>query len=95
LLGPLRLLFLLFLLKASIWLGAVATLLRLGEAVRAVLANLFHWYVVLGWSSLTVLISLLGGATLVSIGVLGQVCWKVVRTDQEPPALHRFANGQR
>src|SRR5215472_520780 len=37
-------------LKASIWVGAIATLLGFAEAVHAILAKLFHWYVVPGWS---------------------------------------------
>jgi polyisoprenyl-phosphate glycosyltransferase len=72
-------------LKASIWLGAIVTLLGLGEAVHAFLAKLFHWYVVPGWSSLTVLISLLGGATLVSIGVLGQYVGKLYEQTKNRP----------
>jgi glycosyltransferase involved in cell wall biosynthesis len=72
-------------LKASIWLGAIATLLGLGESVHALLAKLFHWYVVPGWSSLTVLISLLGGATLVSIGVLGQYVGKLYEQTKNRP----------
>jgi polyisoprenyl-phosphate glycosyltransferase len=58
-------------LRASIWLGVVATLIGFEEAVRATLARIFHWYAVPGWASLTVLVSFLGGAMLICIGILG------------------------
>jgi glycosyltransferase involved in cell wall biosynthesis len=72
-------------LKASTWLGVFVTLLGLGEAVHALLAKIFHWYVVPGWSSLTVLISILGGATLVSIGVLGEYVGKLYEQVKSRP----------
>ena len=72
-------------LKASTWLGVVVTLLGLGEALHALLAKIFHWYVVPGWSSLTVLISILGGATLLSIGVLGEYVGKLYEQTKSRP----------
>jgi len=72
-------------LHASTLLGAVATLLGVEEAVRAVLAHVFHWYAVPGWSSLTVLISLLGGATLMSIGVVGEYVGKIYEQSKGRP----------
>ncbi len=55
-----------------------------------VLADVFRWYVVPGWSSLTVLVSLIGGAMLMSIGVLGEYVGKIYE-QQEPP----FVSGRR
>ena len=72
-------------LKASTWLGVIVTLLGLGEALHALLAKIFHWYVVPGWTSLTVLISILGGATLVSIGVLGEYVGKLYEQTKSRP----------
>ena len=72
-------------LKASTWLGVFVTLLGLGEAIHALLAKIFHWYVVPGWTSLTVLISILGGATLVSIGVLGEYVGKLYEQTKSRP----------
>lgn len=72
-------------LKASIWLGFIASLLGIAEAAHALLAKIFHWYVVPGWSSLTVLISLLGGVTLVSIGVLGEYIGKLYEQTKNRP----------
>ena len=72
-------------LKASTGLGVFVTLLGLGEAIHALLAKIFHWYVVPGWSSLTVLISILGGATLMSIGVLGEYVGKLYEQTKSRP----------
>ena len=72
-------------LKASTWLGVIVTLVGLGEAMHALLAKLFHWYVVPGWTSLTVLVSILGGATLVSIGVLGEYVGKLYEQTKHRP----------
>ena len=72
-------------LRASIWLGVIVTLMGMAEAAHALLAKIFHWYVVPGWSSLTVLISVLGGATLVSIGVLGEYVGKLYEQTKNRP----------
>lgn len=72
-------------LKASMWLGIVATAIGFEEAVRATLAHIFRWYVVPGWSSLTVLVSLLGGATLISIGILGDYVGKIYEQTKHRP----------
>jgi polyisoprenyl-phosphate glycosyltransferase len=72
-------------LKASTWLGMIVTLVGFGEAIHALLAKFFHWYVVPGWTSLTVLVSILGGATLVSIGVLGEYVGKLYEQTKSRP----------
>ena len=72
-------------LKASTWLGVIVTLVGLGEAIHALLAKFLHWYVVPGWTSLTVLVSILGGATLVSIGVLGEYVGKLYEQTKSRP----------
>lgn len=72
-------------LKASIWLGVAATIIGFEEAVRATLAHVFRWHAVPGWSSLTVLVSLLGGATLVCIGILGDYIGKIYEQTKNRP----------
>lgn len=72
-------------LKASLWLGLVATLVGFEEAARATLAHVFHWYAVPGWSSITVLVSLLGGAMLMSIGVVGEYVGKIYEEIKNRP----------
>ena len=72
-------------LKASIILGVIVTALGIEEAMRAVLAHIFHWYAVPGWSSLTVLISVIGGAMLISIGILGEYVGKLYEQAKDRP----------
>lgn len=72
-------------LEASTWLGVCVAFLGLEEAVRAFLAKIFHWYVVPGWSSLTVLISVIGGATLISLGMLGEYVGKIYEQGKNRP----------
>jgi dolichol-phosphate mannosyltransferase len=74
-----------FPLKASIWMGVIATLIGLEEGGRAVLARIFDWYVVPGWTSLTMLISIVGGATLISIGMLGEYVGKLYEQAKNRP----------
>jgi dolichol-phosphate mannosyltransferase len=72
-------------LRASTWLGVIVTVMGLAEAVHAFLAKIFHWYVLPGWSSLTVLISIIGGATLVSIGMLGEYVGRLYEQSKNRP----------
>lgn len=72
-------------LKISISLGIFVTLCGLGEGLHALLAVFFHWYVVPGWTSLIVLVSVLGGATLVSIGLVGEYVGKLYEQAKNRP----------
>jgi dolichol-phosphate mannosyltransferase len=72
-------------LRASILLGGAAALFGVEEAVRAVLAHVLHWYTVRGWSSVIVLVSLLGGATLMSIGITGEYIAKIYEQSKRRP----------
>lgn len=72
-------------LRASILLGGVATLVGVEEGVRAMLAHVLHWYAVPGWSSVIVLVSLLGGATLMSIGITGEYIAKIYEQSKGRP----------
>jgi len=72
-------------LKAITLLGVIVMLMGLEEAVRALLAKILHWYVVPGWTSLTVLVSVIGGATLLSIGVLGEYIGKLYEQTKNRP----------
>jgi len=64
-------------LRISMIMGLIVSLFGIVEAVRAVLAHLFHWYTVTGWSSLIVTICVIGGSLLISIGVLGEYVGKL------------------
>ena len=64
-------------LRLSMVLGALVGLLGLEEGTRALLAHFLGWYTVPGWASLTVVVSLIGSAMLMSIGVLGEFVAKL------------------
>ena len=72
-------------LRISILMGMVVTLFGIEEAARAVLAHLFHWYTVTGWSSLMVTICIIGGTLLISIGVLGEYVGKLYEQSKDRP----------
>jgi len=63
----------------------VATLIGIEEALRATLARIFGWYAVPGWASLTVLVSFLGGATLISIGIVGDYIGRIYEQAKNRP----------
>jgi dolichol-phosphate mannosyltransferase len=64
-------------LKFSFVLGILFGCLGLEEAARALLAHFLGWYTVPGWTSLTVVTSLMGSALLISISVLGEYVGKI------------------
>jgi dolichol-phosphate mannosyltransferase len=72
-------------LRLSVLLGAVAALFGLEEGARAVLAHVLHWYVVPGWTSLMVVVSVIGGAILISIGILGEYVGKLYEQTKNRP----------
>jgi polyisoprenyl-phosphate glycosyltransferase len=72
-------------LRASTMLGLVVTIFGLEEAVRAVLAHIFHWYSVPGWTSLMVATCVIGGTLLISIGILGEYIGKLYEQSKDRP----------
>jgi glycosyltransferase involved in cell wall biosynthesis len=72
-------------LRFSTILGLMVTLFGMVEAVRAILAHLFNWYTVTGWTSLIVTICVIGGSMLVSIGVLGEYVGKLYEQSKGRP----------
>jgi len=64
-------------LKFSFLMGIIFGFLGFEEAGRALLAHFLGWYTVPGWTSLTVVTSLLGSAVLISISVLGEYVGKI------------------
>jgi polyisoprenyl-phosphate glycosyltransferase len=72
-------------LRFSTILGLLVTLFGMVEAVRAVLAHIFNWYTVTGWTSLIVTICVIGGSLLVSIGVLGDYVGKLYEQSKGRP----------
>jgi glycosyltransferase involved in cell wall biosynthesis len=72
-------------LRISTLMGLIVTLFGIEEAVRAVLAHVFHWYTVTGWTSLMVTICVIGGTLLISIGVLGEYVGKLYEQSKDRP----------
>lgn len=72
-------------LRASAMLGFVVTFFGVEEAIRAILAHLFKWYSVPGWTSLMVAVSVIGGTSLISIGILGEYVGKLYEQSKERP----------
>jgi len=72
-------------LRLSMIMGAIVGLLGLEEGIRALLAYLLGWYTVPGWTSLTVVVSLIGSAMLMSIGILGEYVAKIYEQSKERP----------
>jgi dolichol-phosphate mannosyltransferase len=58
-------------LQLSLYLGLIVGLFGLEEAARAIFEKAFG-FVVPGWTSLMIVVSLIGGATLMCLAILGQ-----------------------
>lgn len=73
-------------LKAAIWLGIITTLAGLGYAGFAVWERLARpERVVQGWTSLTVIVLIVGGVQLVILGVIGEYLGRVYTEEQDRP----------
>jgi glycosyltransferase involved in cell wall biosynthesis len=72
-------------LRVIMTFGLIVTLFGVEEAVRAILAHIFNWYTVRGWTELIVVISVLGGTMLMSIGMLGEYIGKIYEQSKERP----------
>src|ERR1035437_4922827 len=72
-------------LHVSIILGLVTGIIGIEEGGRAILASLFGWYTVPGWTSLMVVTSIVGSALLISVGILGQYVGKIYEQSKDRP----------
>ena len=72
-------------LRLSMIFGALVGVLGIEEGIRAALAHILGWYTVPGWTSLTVLVSLIGSALLISIGILGEYVAKLYEQSKGRP----------
>jgi len=72
-------------LRLSMILGAMVGMLGAEEGIRALLAYFLGGYTVPGWTSLTVLVSLIGSALLMSIGILGEYVAKLYEQSKGRP----------
>jgi dolichol-phosphate mannosyltransferase len=72
-------------LRLSMILGGIAGIIGIEEGIRALLAYFLGWYTVPGWTSLTVIVSLIGSAMLMSIGILGEYVAKLYEQSKGRP----------
>jgi dolichol-phosphate mannosyltransferase len=72
-------------LQVSIILGFLVGLLGVEEGARAILASLLGWYVVPGWTSLTVVTCAIGSSLLISIGIVGQYIGRIYEESKGRP----------
>ncbi len=72
-------------LRLSMIFGGMVGMLGIEEGIRASLAHLLSWYTVPGATSLTVLVSLIGSALLISIGILGEYVAKLYEQSKGRP----------
>jgi dolichol-phosphate mannosyltransferase len=72
-------------LRISTFMGLIVTVFGLVEAGRAILAHIFGWYTVTGWTSLLVTVCVIGGTLLISIGVLGEYVGKLYEQSKDRP----------
>ncbi|MCU1339253.1 MAG: putative glycosyltransferase [Bryobacterales bacterium] len=72
-------------LRLSMIMGALVGMIGIEEGIRALLAYSLGWYTVPGWTSLTVLVSLIGSALLMSIGILGEYVAKLYEQSKGRP----------
>jgi polyisoprenyl-phosphate glycosyltransferase len=72
-------------LRVSTFLGFLVMLFGIEQVLRVLLANVFHWYTVRGWSSLMVAVCIIGGTQLMTIGILGEYIGKIYEQAKERP----------
>jgi len=72
-------------LRLSFGFAFIMGMLSVEEGIRAVLAFIFGWYTVSGWTSLTVLLSGVGAALLFSLGILGEYVGKLYEQSKGRP----------
>jgi len=72
-------------LRLSFMLGFLIAGIGMLEAANAVIRSILGLYVVPGWSSLIVVTCLVGGAILLSIGVLGEYIGRIFESVKERP----------
>jgi dolichol-phosphate mannosyltransferase len=72
-------------LRLSFATGFIVGLVSLEEGIRALLAHIFGWYTISGWTSLTILLSAIGAALLFSVGILGEYVGKLYEQSKNRP----------
>ena len=72
-------------LRLSFLLGVIIFLIGFTQGIHAIIDKIFGFYTVPGWTSLMVVLCLIGGAILVSIGVLGEYVGRIFEEIKSRP----------
>ena len=72
-------------LRASLIMGIVVGLFGVEEAIRALFVYFLDLYRVPGWTSATILTSLIGSSLLISVGILGEYIGKLYEQSKDRP----------
>jgi hypothetical protein len=72
-------------LRLSFASGALVGILSIESGVRSLLAHIFGWYTVSGWTSLTIRLNGIGAALLFSVGMLGEYVGKLYEQSKDRP----------
>ena len=72
-------------LYLGVFLGFIFSLLGFGYAVFALLAKLFSNTTIPGWSSIAILVSIIGGLQLILLGILGVYVGKIYEEVKQRP----------
>ena len=72
-------------LRLSFLLGVIISLVGFTQGIHAIVDKMFGFYTVPGWTSLMVVLCLIGGAVLVSIGVLGEYVGRIFEEIKSRP----------
>lgn len=72
-------------LKLSFVIGLIVGCFAVEEAIRAMLAVIFDWYAVPGWTSLMIVTSIIGSVLLISVGILGEYVGKIYEQSKQRP----------
>jgi dolichol-phosphate mannosyltransferase len=72
-------------LRLSFLLGVIIFFIGFTQGIHAIIDKIFGFYTVPGWTSLMVVLCLIGGAVLVSIGVLGEYVGRIFEEIKSRP----------
>jgi dolichol-phosphate mannosyltransferase len=72
-------------LRLSFGLGVVLALVGVTQAINALVRTALGLYTVPGWTSLMVVVCLIGSAILISIGVLGEYVGRIFEESKGRP----------
>jgi len=77
-----------FLLRMIGYLGLLISLITLVLTSILIVKKLFLGYVIVGWTSIMVLILFFGGVTLLTLGIIGEYLIRIIATTEDRPVYY-------